>query len=163
MGRTAGAPKPARSHENYGSGWRAASRRMRASVGSRLGSAWPHTVSTRLAHRAAEAGSFIRAASSARYAIARPTEAAITGSVTMNWEAPTQNTDNSTLTNLAGYRITYGRSQTTLDQTINVTNPGLTTYVVPNLSSGTWYFAMYAYTQTGAESDASNVATKSVN
>jgi len=89
--------------------------------------------------------------------------AGATGSVTLNWEAPTQNTDNSTLTNLAGYRITYGRSQTTLDQTINVTNPGLTTYVVPNLSSGTWYFAMYAYTQTGAESDASNVATKSVN
>jgi hypothetical protein len=89
--------------------------------------------------------------------------AAATGSVTLNWEAPTQNTDNSTLTNLAGYRITYGRSQTTLDQTINVTNPGLTTYVVPNLSSGTWYFAMYAYTQSGAESDASNVATKSVN
>ena len=67
------------------------------------------------------------------------------------------------LTNLAGYRITYGRSASTLDQSINVTNPGLTTYVVPNLGSGTWYFAMYAYTSTGAESDASNVATKTVN
>jgi hypothetical protein len=89
--------------------------------------------------------------------------AAATGSVTLNWEAPTQNTDNSTLTNLAGYRITYGRSASTLDQSINVTNPGLTTYVVPNLGTGTWYFAMYAYTSTGAESDASNVATKTVN
>jgi putative Ig domain-containing protein len=86
-----------------------------------------------------------------------------TGSVTLNWEAPTQNTDNSPLTNLAGYRITYGRSQTSLDQSINVTNAGLTTYVVPNLATGTWYFAMYAYTSTGAESDASNIATKSVN
>ncbi len=88
---------------------------------------------------------------------------AATGSVTLNWEAPTQNTDNSTITNLAGYRITYGRSQSTLDQSINVTNPGLTTYVVPNLGTGTWYFAMYAYTSTGAESDASNVASKTVN
>src|SRR5262249_17297543 len=86
-----------------------------------------------------------------------------TGSVTLNWDAPTANTDNSPLTNLAGYRIAYGRSQTTLDQSINVTNPGLTTYVVPNLASGTWYFAMYAYNSTGAESDASNVATKTVN
>jgi hypothetical protein len=85
-----------------------------------------------------------------------------TGSVTLNWEAPTTNTDDSALSNLAGYRITYGRSQTTLDQSINVTNAGLTTYLVPNLSSGTWFFAMYAYTTTGAESDASNVAQKSV-
>jgi hypothetical protein len=86
-----------------------------------------------------------------------------TGSITLNWEAPTVNSDNSPLTNLAGYRITYGRSATTLDQSIQVANAGLTTYVVPNLASGAWYFAMYAYTTTGAESDASNVATKTVN
>ncbi len=86
-----------------------------------------------------------------------------TGSVTLNWEAPTTNTDDSALTNLAGYRITYGRSQTTLDQSIDVTNAGLTTYVVPSLATGTWYFAMYAYSSSGAESDASNVVTKSVN
>ena len=86
-----------------------------------------------------------------------------TGSVTLTWEAPTTNSDNSPLTNLAGYRITYGRAQSTLDQSLNVPNAGLTTYVVPNLASGTWYFAMYAYTSSGAESDASNVATKTVN
>jgi uncharacterized protein YfaQ (DUF2300 family) len=86
-----------------------------------------------------------------------------TGSITLNWEAPTVNSDNSPLTNLAGYRITYGRSAATLDQSVQVANAGLTTYVVPNLASGAWYFAMYAYTTTGAESDASNVATKTVN
>jgi Putative Ig domain len=86
-----------------------------------------------------------------------------TGSVTLTWEAPTLNSDNSPLTNLAGYRITYGRSASTLDQSVQVANAGLTTYVVPNLAVGTWYFAMYAYTTTGAESDASNVASRAVN
>jgi hypothetical protein len=86
-----------------------------------------------------------------------------TGSITLNWQAPTTNTDNSPLTDLAGYRITYGRAQDTLDQTINVANAGLTTYVVPNLATGTWYFAMYAYSSNGSESDSSNVATKTVN
>lgn len=86
-----------------------------------------------------------------------------TGSATLNWVAPTANTDDSALTNLAGYRITYGRTQNVLDQSVTVANPGLTTYVVPNLSVGTWYFAMYAYASTGAESDASNVVTKMVN
>jgi len=86
-----------------------------------------------------------------------------TGSVTLDWQAPTQNTDDSPLTNLAGYRITYGRTQSVLDQSVTVANPGLTTYVVPNLATGTWYFAMYAYTSAGAESDASNIAMKTVN
>jgi hypothetical protein len=85
-----------------------------------------------------------------------------TASVPLSWTAPTTNTDNSALTNLAGYRITYGRTQTTLDQTINLANAGLTTYTVPNLTSGTWYFAVTAYTSTGATSDPSNIASKTV-
>jgi hypothetical protein len=85
-----------------------------------------------------------------------------TGSATLTWVAPTANTDDSPLSNLAGYRITYGRTQGALDQSIDITNPGLTTYVVPNLNSGTWYFAMYAYSSAGAESDASNVAQKTI-
>jgi hypothetical protein len=85
------------------------------------------------------------------------------GMATLNWVAPTENTDNSPLTNLAGYRLTYGRSATQMDQSVNINNAGLTTYTVNNLSSGTWYFALYAQASTGAESDASNTATKTIN
>ena len=68
------------------------------------------------------------------------------GSAELSWTAPTQNTDGTALTNLAGYRILYGTSSSNLNQMIQVANPSLATYVVTGLSSGTWYFAVKAYT-----------------
>ena len=49
-----------------------------------------------------------------------------------------------------------------LDRSITVTNPSITRYVVDNLSSGTWYFAVSAVSSQGASSNASNVATKTI-
>ncbi|MBV6422382.1 MAG: hypothetical protein NAOJABEB_00161 [Steroidobacteraceae bacterium] len=85
-----------------------------------------------------------------------------TGSATLTWTAPTQNEDGSALTNLAGYRILYGTSAAALTQTIQVANPGLTTYVIDNLAQGTWYFAMRSYTSAGLESAQTNVVSKVV-
>jgi hypothetical protein len=85
------------------------------------------------------------------------------GSATLNWQAPTTNTDGSTLTNLSGYRLAYGQSQGALSQSISIANPGVTTYTVNNLSNGTWYFALYAVAASGNESVASNIANKTVN
>jgi hypothetical protein len=84
------------------------------------------------------------------------------GSATLSWTAPTRNTDGSTLSNLAGYRIAYGTSSSSLSRTIQVTNPGLTTYVVQNLSPGTYYFAVRSYSSTGVESSNSSVASKTI-
>ena len=84
------------------------------------------------------------------------------GSATLSWTPPTQNTDGSTLTNLAGYRIHYGVSASTLTQSIQIANPGVTTYVIENLSPGTYYFAVRAYTSGGAESANSSIASKVV-
>ena len=84
------------------------------------------------------------------------------GSATISWTPPTQNTDGSSITNLAGYRIQYGPSATMLTQSVQVANPGLTTYVIENLAPGTYYFAGRAYPADGAESRNSNVATKTV-
>lgn len=84
------------------------------------------------------------------------------GSATLSWTAPTQNTDGSSLTDLAGYRIYYGTSSTSLTQTVQVGNAGVTTYVIENLSPATYYFAVKAYSSTGAESGNSNVASKTV-
>jgi putative Ig domain-containing protein len=85
-----------------------------------------------------------------------------TGSAQISWVAPTTNTDGSALTNLSGYRVLYGRDSGSLDQSVDVTNPGLTTYRVENLAVGTWFFAVVALNSAGGESDMSNVATKIV-
>lgn len=84
------------------------------------------------------------------------------GSATLSWTAPTSNTDGSTLTNLAGYRISYGTSSTTLSQTVQLANPSLTSYTISNLSVGTYYFSVRAYTSDGTESTNSNISSKVV-
>ncbi len=85
-----------------------------------------------------------------------------TGSATVTWIPPTQNTDGTTLTNLAGYRIYYGTAPGSLTQSIQISNVGLTSYMISNLSTATWYFGMTAYTSSGAESTISNIGSKTV-
>jgi hypothetical protein len=84
------------------------------------------------------------------------------GNATLSWTPPTQNTNGTTLTNLAGYRVVYGRSSSNLDQTVQIANPGLATYTVTGLTSGTWYFAVKAYSSAGAESAVSNTGSKTI-
>lgn len=84
------------------------------------------------------------------------------GTATLSWYAPTENTDGSALTDLTGYRIYYGTDADALTQSVNIDTVGITTYVVSNLGTGTWYFAIKAYNATGVESDLSNVASKTI-
>jgi hypothetical protein len=73
-------------------------------------------------------------------------------SLTLSWDAPTQNTDGSPLLNLTGYKIYYGEKSGHYASVIEVANPGLTTYVVQNLAHGTYYFALTDYNSAGFES-----------
>jgi hypothetical protein len=82
------------------------------------------------------------------------------GTATVSWQPPVANTDDSPLTNLAGYRVYYGTSASNLSNQIQVANPGLTSYVVTNLPSGTHFFAVTAYSTSGTESDRSNISSK---
>lgn len=91
-----------------------------------------------------------------------PVAPATTGSATLSWIPPTQNTDGSVLGNLAGYHIYYGTSPDNLDETANVTNAGLTRYVLSGLATQTWYFAMTAYNSAGVESGRTAVETLTV-
>jgi Putative Ig domain len=84
------------------------------------------------------------------------------GTAMLTWEPPTQNTDGTALTNLAGYRIVYGTSAARLTQTLQIGNAGLSAYVVDNLTPGTYYFAVRAYTSKGIESSDSNVVSRVV-
>jgi len=84
------------------------------------------------------------------------------GSATLTWAPPTRNSDGSALNDLAGYRIVYGTSANALDRTIEVRNPGISSYVVENLSPATYYFAVRAFSSSGSESANSNVASKTI-
>jgi hypothetical protein len=85
-----------------------------------------------------------------------------TGSASLSWSAPTQNTDGTPLTDLAGYTISYGTSASELTQTIQVADPSATSYVVGNLSAATYYFAVEAYTTAGTQSAPSSVDSKAI-
>jgi hypothetical protein len=87
---------------------------------------------------------------------------AATGSASLAWTPPTQNTDGSTLTDLRGYRIYHGTSAASLSVLLDVANPGITTSVVDNLGSGTHYFAISAYNAAGAESARSAIGSKTI-
>jgi hypothetical protein len=84
------------------------------------------------------------------------------GVATVHWTAPTTNTDGSALTDLASYKVVYGRSPTTLNQSATVLNLGLTSFAITTLTSGQWYFAVRAVNAAGVESDISNVVSKTI-
>ncbi len=74
------------------------------------------------------------------------------GSVTLSWAAPTQNADGSALTDLAGYKIYYRKDSGSFNQAVQLDSPGITTYVVEQLSPATYYFTATAFNSMGVES-----------
>jgi hypothetical protein len=84
------------------------------------------------------------------------------GSVTVSWSPPTTNADGSAITDLAGYRIYYGRAPDDLEHTVDIGNPGITRWVVENLSPATWYFAMTSVNRLGLESARSPVDSSTI-
>jgi hypothetical protein len=91
------------------------------------------------------------------------------GAATLTWSRVTRSTDGAELTNLAGYKIHYGKSANSLNKVITVPNSSLalpnssiTFYQVTNLSPGTWYFAVTAYSADGKESELSPMVSKTV-
>jgi hypothetical protein len=85
-----------------------------------------------------------------------------TGSATLMWTPPTQNTDGSPLTNLVGYKVYWGTSQGNLNNSATLNNPGIASYVVEQLTPATWYFSLTAVNGAGVESSFSNTASKRV-
>ena len=79
------------------------------------------------------------------------------GTVEMCWTLPVRNADGSALTDLAGYHIYYGTSANALDNVVTIPSPGTTNYVLDNLASGTWYFALRSYNRARVDSDLSPV------
>ncbi len=84
------------------------------------------------------------------------------GSATLSWTPPTENTDNTPLTDLAGFKIHYGTSSGNYSEVVDVNSAGVTSYVVENLGAGTWYFVVTAYNSLGIESAPSEEVSKTI-
>ena len=85
-----------------------------------------------------------------------------TATVTVSWNIPTQNTNGTPLTNLAGFRVYFGTDPNNLTQSEQIANPGVTSYVLTNLAPGTWYIGLVDYTTAGVASSFSNIASTTV-
>lgn len=89
--------------------------------------------------------------------------ATASGSATLTWQPPVEREDGSPLLNgLAGYKIYWGTSPLNMENVETISNSGVTTYVVEELTPNTWYFAVTAYDSDGLESDKSNTGSKAV-
>jgi hypothetical protein len=84
------------------------------------------------------------------------------GTATLNWTPVITDTSGTPLADLAGYKIYYGSSPADMQTLIVVADPSATTYLVGDLTSGTWYFTVTAYTSAGTESARSNIGSKPV-
>ena len=81
----------------------------------------------------------------------------------MQWADPTQNTNGTTLMNLAGVHLYYGTSASALTHEITVASTTQTSYTISGLTSGTWYFGATAYNTSGVESAMSDIGSKAIN
>jgi fibronectin type 3 domain-containing protein len=85
------------------------------------------------------------------------------GSTTLTWDAPTQNSDNTSLDDLNRYVIYYGPASGALAYSVIVQDPTATSFVVENLRVNiTYIFAITAVNDNGVESDLSNIVTKMI-
>jgi hypothetical protein len=82
--------------------------------------------------------------------------------VTLSWDVPTRTLEGETLGDLSGYRVYYGKSADMLTEAVEIQGSGSNTYVVQKLETGTYYFAVRAVTQSGAESPLSNVISRTI-
>lgn len=88
--------------------------------------------------------------------------APITGSASLSWSPPSQYTDGSPLTDLAGFRVYHGTSASALNEVVQLQGASANYYTFSQLGSGTHYFAVSAYTSSGAESALSALGSKTI-
>jgi hypothetical protein len=84
------------------------------------------------------------------------------GTAEVALDAPVTRTDGSSLGNLAGYRIYYGKTATRLDRFVDVKDASAPGAQVSGLTPGTWYFAAIAYDASGFESAPTDVGSKTI-
>lgn len=82
------------------------------------------------------------------------------GVAKLDWQAPVTKFDGSSLDDLAGYRILYGRNPDDLDHSVFVADPAAHSYEFATLDKGAWYFAIVGVSADGLEGPATVPAMK---
>lgn len=91
------------------------------------------------------------------------TAAAGPATAKITWVAPTENNNGTALTDLAGYYVHYGTSESDLSEVVQVASASTLSYVVTGLATGTtWYFAVSAYATGGEQSALSAISSKAL-
>lgn len=80
--------------------------------------------------------------------------------VALQWDVPTL--QGAPIADLGGYLIHYGTDADELVQTIRISNPSVSSYIVEGLPAGTYYFAVRAFTTEGEQGELSNIIQKRV-
>lgn len=88
--------------------------------------------------------------------------ATATGSITLSWYPPTEREDGSPLDRLGGYKFYWGTSQGDYPNFVSIAHSGIASYVIDNLTPGTYYLVATAFDAAGLESDFSNVISQVV-
>ncbi len=89
---------------------------------------------------------------------------AVVGVASLSWVAPSTRVDDTVLpmSEIGGYKVYMGESATELTLYQDISDPYQMELVVNDLTAGTYYFAVTAYNQYGAESDFSVIESKSI-
>jgi hypothetical protein len=85
-----------------------------------------------------------------------------TGTMSVEWVAPTTSADGLKMADLAGFHIYYGTASGTYTNTINVPNPSTLSYTISGLPSNTYYVVVKAYDSSENESSPSVEVTKAI-
>ena len=83
------------------------------------------------------------------------------GSAVVTWSRPTENTDGSPLTNLAGYVLYYGTGFPVPFSAIYI-EPNATALEIQNLAPGNWYFQIESVNTEGTASELSPTVFKTI-
>jgi hypothetical protein len=89
-------------------------------------------------------------------------DAIANGAATLTWSPPTENTDGTALTDLAGFRIYWGTSPGSYSNALTIDDPGTSAWVIGNLVPATYYFAATAFNTAGSESALSPMSSKHI-
>jgi hypothetical protein len=87
-------------------------------------------------------------------------QSATAGTASLSWLSPPANS-NGTL-EVEGYHIYYGSSAKDLTHVVNVESPNATSFVINNLSAGTWYFGIASYNAEKVESSMSAIVSAAI-
>jgi hypothetical protein len=80
----------------------------------------------------------------------------------LNWLPPTERSDGSALANLAGYKIYWGTAEGDYPNSVTIDTPGVTSYIIEQLSQGTYYLVMTAFDAAGVESGRSGAVAATI-